>query len=192
MWPHSTGVSVWWIHLMLYSIPWFLLFLWPSHCGTVCGSLTWVPDVHLCEETTSKSHFVYITIYYWWCLIPFPPSPSPSPLFLLFFPLFPSFSLPYLSLSSPFFSTSFLSPSIFPLSSLSPHSLLPPIPHMLSLQKYKHYADVLTIGLKDKHSWFGGWDIARRLPFVLIAFFVVLGRPSIILVSAAPRCHYLS
>ena len=59
-------------------------------------------------------------------------------------------------------------------------------------QKYKHYADVLTIGLKDKHSWFGGWDIARRLPFVLIAFFVVLGRPSIILVSAAPRCHYLS
>ena len=55
---NSTGVSVWWIHLMLYSIPWFLLLLWPGYCGTVCGSLTWVPDVHLCEETTSKSCFV--------------------------------------------------------------------------------------------------------------------------------------
>ena len=97
-----------------------------------------------------------------------------SPLSLPLPPSLPPSLSPSLPLS--------LSPSL-PLS-LSP-SLSPSLPFSLSpflLQQFQHYADVLTDGLKYKHSWFGGWDIARRLPFVLIGFFVVLGRPSIILV----------
>ena len=50
-------------------------------------------------------------------------------------------------------------------------------------QRFQQYADVLTKGLKTKHHWWGGWDIGRRLPFVIIAFFIVLLRPSIVLVS---------
>lgn len=51
------------------------------------------------------------------------------------------------------------------------------------LQKFQHYADVLIDGLKDEHRWWGGWDIFRRLPFVVISFCFVYGRPSLILVS---------
>ena len=52
-----------------------------------------------------------------------------------------------------------------------------------SLQRFQHYADVLTKGLKSKHRWFGGWDLGRRLPFVTISFFAVLARPSLLLVG---------
>ena len=53
-----------------------------------------------------------------------------------------------------------------------------------SLQRFQHYADVLTKGLKNKHRWFGGWDLGRRLPFVTISFFAVLARPSLLLVRS--------
>lgn len=48
-------------------------------------------------------------------------------------------------------------------------------------QRFQHYADVLTKELKQQHRWWGGWDIGRRLPFVFIAYFVVLARPSLVL-----------
>ncbi len=49
-------------------------------------------------------------------------------------------------------------------------------------QYFQAYADVLTDGLTARHLWWGGWDIGRRLPFVVISFFVVLSRPSLVLV----------
>ena len=53
---------------------------------------------------------------------------------------------------------------------------------LLSPQNFQAYADVLTDGLKDRHLWWGGWDIARRIPFVFCSFFVAIARPSLILV----------
>ena len=61
-----------------------------------------------------------------------------------------------------------------------------------SLQRFQHYADVLTKGLKNKHRWFGGWDLGRRLPFVTISFFAVLARPSLLLVRSGWSVWYHS
>ena len=61
-----------------------------------------------------------------------------------------------------------------------------------SLQRFQHYADVLTKGLKNKHRWFGGWDLGRRLPFVTISFFAVLARPSLLLVRSMWSVWYHS
>lgn len=52
---------------------------------------------------------------------------------------------------------------------------------LVYIQKAQHYADILTNGLRSKHRWFGGWDIGRRLPFVLVSYFAV--QPSVTLVS---------
>ena len=46
----------------------------------------------------------------------------------------------------------------------------------------------------SKHRWWGGWDIGRRLPFVVIGYFIVLARPSLVLVSlivilSIPACY---
>ena len=54
---------------------------------------------------------------------------------------------------------------------------------------------MLTDGLKHRHLWWGGWDIGRRLPFVVISFFVVLSRPSLVLVKQTHHlvfCMYMS
>ena len=48
-------------------------------------------------------------------------------------------------------------------------------------QRFQQYVDVLTKGLQNKHRWWAGWDIGRRLPFVFVAYLVVLGRPSLVL-----------
>ena len=106
-----------------------------------------------------------------------------SLLFLLYrshppFPL-PSLAISHLSSPPHLPHFCFSSPSL----SLSLIFSSPSSTHLGSIQKYKPYLYRFAIGVKDEHSWFRGCDIARRLPFVLIAFFVVLGRPSIILVS---------
>ena len=51
------------------------------------------------------------------------------------------------------------------------------------LQQFQHYSDVLTEGLKKEHRWWGGWEIGRRVLFIIISYFIVLTRPSLILVS---------
>ena len=164
---------------MLYSIPWFLI-LWPGHCGILfSGSLTWAPVVYLCKEAITiigltcilqqlvASHlfpflfsllFLYIALIlllFHFSLLPSPAClPSPSPSLLLL-------SLSFSYFFSPLFHTLRLNTAI--------QSLFMQMCYWCQGQA--------------EHSWFEGWDIARRLPFVLIAFFVVLGRPSIILVS---------
>ena len=53
---------------------------------------------------------------------------------------------------------------------------------------------MLTKGLKKERRWFVGYDIARRLPFVLIGYFTVQARPSLVLVRKDLRlfvCLYI-
>ena len=52
-------------------------------------------------------------------------------------------------------------------------------------QRFQQYADVLTEGLRSDRRWFGGWDLGRRLPFVIIGYFTVQARPSLVIVSFA-------
>jgi len=51
------------------------------------------------------------------------------------------------------------------------------------MQRFQQFADVLTKGLQQKHRWWGGWDIGRRIIFILMSFFYQEFRPSIVLVS---------
>ena len=55
--------------------------------------------------------------------------------------------------------------------------------HSTHVQKFQHYADVLTKDLKTDQRWWGGWDIGRRLPFVFLGYLLVVSSPSIVLVN---------
>lgn len=60
----------------------------------------------------------------------------------------------------------------------------------LYTQRFQHYADILTKGLRKSRRWFGGWDIGRRLPFVFFGYFLGVARPSLVLVSSYPHTHF--
>ena len=40
------------------------------------------------------------------------------------------------------------------------------------MQKMKHFADVFTRGLHPKFGWYSGWDLLRRVYFVLVALWL--------------------
>ena len=50
----------------------------------------------------------------------------------------------------------------------------------------QQYADILTKGLRLKHRWFGGWDVGRRLPFIIISLITV--QPSVAVVRETYSC----
>ena len=145
-------------------------------------TVQWFPYLGSCCLSVQGGRPITIISLMLYCSISFIPFSFLSP-----FPIcrsHPPFPLPSLAISRlsspphlPHFC--FSSPSL----SLSLIFSSPSSTHLGSIQKYKPYLYRFAIGVKDEHSWFRGCDIARRLPFVLIAFFVVLGRPSIILVS---------
>ena len=40
------------------------------------------------------------------------------------------------------------------------------------MQRMKHFADVFTSGLHPKFGWYSGWDLLRRVYFVLVALWL--------------------
>lgn len=163
------GVSIWWLCPVYRGGVWISVCHWPNLCRLFCLSDTRRSCVHLWEETSGK---------------PLPDTPISVPRSLILksvsileqLALYRSCSLVcgYNQLSAGY------------------HNLYCHCDYtyvnccelfVYSLQMFQHYADVLTQGLKTKHRWWGGWDLGRRLPFVVIAAFIVHVRPSVILVS---------
>ena len=56
---------------------------------------------------------------------------------------------------------------------------------VLFLQKAKHFADVFARGLHPKFGWYSGWDLLRRVYFVLVALWLPYVYISTRLVSAS-------
>ena len=100
----------------------------------------------ICVKRPPVSLALYnITIYYWWCLIPFPPSPSPLSSLPSLSPslpfLLPPLPFPLILFLFHFFSFSFHLPPLSPLSPFSspPHSTHAIITEIQALRRCAHY-----------------------------------------------------